>query len=327
MKSIIEHDKSNAYVINKTKISELRAVIADNLVEDIPLIEVYVCKVHDKKQMSKLVRDLHLFIPIQSLTHLKRVKSDEVIICLVEDGRPQNVLENAKVDTTGLSMAYSKIKVPSITPKTRKQFEIANVLWPCSFHEDKYLEDMLSGNLFCDSEQRKQIAWMKMAIDTARKKKSTTGTIIVDPSTETVIACASDSKKYHPLKHAVMVVIDLVARTQGGGVWEKVYADCVNNDHNTKSHIEHRKRDAKGHEKPAGPYLCTGYDIYITQEPCMICAMALVHSRIRRVFYGCSSVSGALGTLTKIHTLRGLNHHYEVFEGLLKKDCENLQCV
>lgn len=46
------------------------------------------------------------------------------------------------------------------------------------------------------------------------------------------------------------------------------------------------------------------------------CAMALLHSRIRRVFYGCSnSLSGGLGTLFKIHVQPGLNHHFEVFRG------------
>ena len=32
-------------------------------------------------------------------------------------------------------------------------------------------------------------------------------------------------------------------------------------------------------------YYLTGYDLYIFREPCIMCAMALVHSRVRRVFY------------------------------------------
>ena len=52
--------------------------------------------------------------------------------------------------------------------------------------------------------------------------------------------------------------------------------------------------------------------------------MALVHSRIRRVFYGCSdSGMGALGSRYKIHTQTGLNHHFEVFCGVLEDECRS----
>lgn len=61
-------------------------------------------------------------------------------------------------------------------------------------------------------------------------------------------------------------------------------------------------------------YICTGFDVYISHEPCMMCAMALLHSRVRRIFYTCPQLQfGALGSLTKLHTLPGINHRYEVF--------------
>lgn len=61
-------------------------------------------------------------------------------------------------------------------------------------------------------------------------------------------------------------------------------------------------------------YICTGFDVYISHEPCMMCAMALLHSRVRRIFYACPQLQfGALGSLTKLHTLPGINHRYEVF--------------
>lgn len=63
-----------------------------------------------------------------------------------------------------------------------------------------------------------------------------------------------------------------------------------------------------------GPYLGTGYDVYLSEEPCMLCAMALVHSRVRTVFYERSMANGALGSLAKLHTVRALNHHYEVYQ-------------
>ncbi|GAQ78545.1 Cytidine deaminase family protein [Klebsormidium nitens] len=62
------------------------------------------------------------------------------------------------------------------------------------------------------------------------------------------------------------------------------------------------------------PYLCTGFDAYLVREPCTVCAMALVHSRIRRVIYGISnSRTGALGGRYNLQTKKSLNHHYKVF--------------
>lgn len=62
-----------------------------------------------------------------------------------------------------------------------------------------------------------------------------------------------------------------------------------------------------------GPYLCTGYDIYLWREPCIMCSMALTHSRIRTIFFHEKHPNGAICSLTKLQSVKALNHHFQVF--------------
>lgn len=74
-----------------------------------------------------------------------------------------------------------------------------------------------------------------------------------------------------------------------------------------------------GPSKPSGPYLCTGYDVYTTNEPCIMCSMALVHSRARRVMFSLKNEENGALSSTKLHTIQALNHRYEVFTGFFEE--------
>lgn len=79
--------------------------------------------------------------------------------------------------------------------------------------------------------------------------------------------------------------------------------------------MEQGPRDSRcGADGISKPYLCTGFDCYVVREPCVMCAMALVHSRVRRVIYSVPDPDhGALGSALKLHGQKSLNHHYSVY--------------
>lgn len=63
--------------------------------------------------------------------------------------------------------------------------------------------------------------------------------------------------------------------------------------------------------------------LYVTLEPCPMCAGALVWSKIDRIVFGAAdSKAGACGSVFNLADNKKLNHRIEVIQGVLEKDCE-----
>lgn len=299
------------------------AVLADVYYQPVQLIDVFVSMIKEKKETASILKNLCQEFPLKELGHLKRIKSSkskdtqlQVIVSKPEESLTKILTEDANHSVYKYLSKPYQVKVPRYPPLTRKQYEEAFLYWPVSFHEDKRISNLLSGKFFTDKELNTIKYHMKEAIQCAEqakiKNQIPVGAIVVDPANDKVIAKAHDLRSgNHPLQHTAMVCIDMVARSQGGGMWKNIegmyYLDFESESTDT-----------------TGAYLCTGYDVYLTREPCIMCSMALVHSRVSRVFYGSSTIDGALGSKYKLHTQKEINHRFDVFKGVLQKDCDQL---
>ena len=70
-----------------------------------------------------------------------------------------------------------------------------------------------------------------------------------------------------------------------------------------------------------GNYRLPGATLYVTLEPCAMCAGAIMHARIGRVVYGARDLkTGACGSVVDLFETK-LNHHAEVIEGVMADEC------
>ena len=71
-----------------------------------------------------------------------------------------------------------------------------------------------------------------------------------------------------------------------------------------------------------GNYRLTGCDLYVTLEPCAMCAGAALLARLRTIVYGTADpTTGACGSVINVFAEARLNHHAEVRMGVLSEEC------
>ena len=75
-------------------------------------------------------------------------------------------------------------------------------------------------------------------------------------------------------------------------------------------------------EAAVGDWRLIECDLYVTKEPCAMCAGAIVHTRIRRVIFGCADrAAGAAGSVMNLLQMPGFNHRCDIASGTLQDEC------
>jgi tRNA(adenine34) deaminase len=74
--------------------------------------------------------------------------------------------------------------------------------------------------------------------------------------------------------------------------------------------------------KSVGNYRLNGCALYVTVEPCAMCAGAMIQARIARLIYGCADPKGgAVHTCFQIFSHPALNHRVELLSGVMAEEC------
>lgn len=138
------------------------------------------------------------------------------------------------------------------------------------------------------------LAYMRMALEEARRAAEAgdvpVGAVLIENATGTVLAQGRNTREVMQtaLGHAeVNVITDACAAL---GSWR--LSDCT---------------------------------LYVTLEPCPMCAGAILHARICRVVFGCADpVAGAMGSVWALHRHPVQNQHTRVEVGCLEEDCREM---
>ncbi len=107
-----------------------------------------------------------------------------------------------------------------------------------------------------------------------------------------------------------------------GNIIAAAHNRCIA-DHNISHHAEIRALAAAG--QALQNYRLDDCDVYITLEPCSMCAGALLQARVRRVIYGAAEPkTGAAGSVLDLFSDGRLNKHTAVTGGILADECQVL---
>jgi len=96
-----------------------------------------------------------------------------------------------------------------------------------------------------------------------------------------------------------------------------------NTDFNSLSHAEMNAIKKAG--KVLGDWRLDDCEMYVTLEPCQMCAGAIIQARIKKVYMGCMNPkAGCAGSILNLLQVPAFNHQAEIECGLLEEECSQL---
>ncbi|KAJ2506200.1 tRNA-specific adenosine deaminase subunit tad3 [Coemansia sp. RSA 2049] len=345
------------------------AAVMDFTLDRVPVAEetqrletqlVYTASVA-AKQVSRVLQFAAKRLPkLEGIEHVKRVKrisadtegrrrdSELLQVVLCQCNKITRAQLDATVEAdTELQMPAAKEeeegdgplritthRVPSTAPCTHAQFDEWRALWPVAYRPLSQLKPPVFG-----AQERAYVCRNLELVVRMCEGSRILGircaefVVVASPVTQTAMAKSADRAAVdrHPLRHAVMCCIAIVAETEtkkalaccDEDVEEKTQpSDAATTAADPLSSLVPAKRSASSAvsnnedalSSSGGGYLCEGLDVFASREPCTMCCMALVHSRIGRLFFIEPRKEDGGISYHSIHSLKALNHHFTAFQ-------------
>ena len=126
----------------------------------------------------------------------------------------------------------------------------------------------------------------------------------------------------HPLRHAALNTIRSVADFRASSS-SSIMPSPSSDDSTilTPRSAPSASADEAPTPRNGAHYLLTSLTLFTTHEPCIMCSMALLHSRVKEIFYLVPMPqTGGCGSVACLPALKGVNHRYNIGRW---KDCES----
>lgn len=304
-------------------LKQIRYGNTTNTDKEIPkLVDVWACefKPQSAKSFVKFIKEFVTPFEEQEFTHIKRLqKVPKGKNFLLKGILCSTKLYNTKESLTNYLHEYgedeirdisiediSLLKIPSRLPITKDTcMRWSLEYWPMSWKGNP--NDQVLKEVSFDIEKEKKNIQKLLGVLRQGAKSSVrnmpVATIVLDPNSEDIVASSLDCRLEHPLHHSVMKVIEQVAQN------------------------EKLRRDKHGTIDQDSGYLLNGLTVYTTHEPCVMCCMGLVHSRIDRIIFLKPTKNGALETNYQLGDRDDLNWRFGTWRWLCPDDLEKLDDI
>ncbi|KAF9468546.1 cytidine deaminase-like protein [Collybia nuda] len=281
------------------------------------LVQAWVVDIFDPRQITGMLKWLkQVGLESQNLGHLKRIrkKNGGATLLLTTSLYPPTLPEDFD-----LPEPY-KLLVPISAALTPKSLNLKSTFWPTVYAPPRKgeAEDWSRGKIHWAWEIVQQI------LEAADDAKSRGELPIVahipalhkknneDQAPVSFTACDTRRSTTHPLRHAVINVIRRVAdqRAQANISPPQALLDgppvALTDYEDTQNGVN---------------YLLTSLTLFTTHEPCIMCSMALIHSRVKEVIYIYPMAkTGGCGSVACLPILKGVNHRFGIHRWKLPGD-------